>query len=280
MCGMASHAGGPRRSGPHGGGALVAIRTVNLTVRNPLASPPRAQLDCYRQVVGSKPFAKQPRLPEDAARPPQRPVRGCESQVASHGRRARHRGTLLPQHGGVDLSPHGHPQTPHSAAPVVSLPDIREMRRGHHSGLYGAGAGNIRWEDFVAKRAVFGNIRWKDFVSKRAVFGHIRWEDFVNKRAVFVHIRREDFVHKRAVFVDILYCLKTLCRWPAPPHRVGLTHWPRPQPPQTPHSATTWFHCPDTREMQRGRHNGLLGLGAGHNVRAGGDTLITAISRI
>jgi len=48
-------------------------------------------------------------------------------------------------------------------------------------------------------------------------------------------------------------------------HNAGkLAHAPTGQ--TAPRSATTWFHCPDIREMRRGDHSGLYGR-AGHVCR-------------
>ena len=126
MCaGIASHAGS-------------GLRCHNLIQRP--TSRRRAPLDCCRTSCSSTTIANQPRTapqrgftarhPRDAARRPQRPLRARESQVASHGRRARHRGTLLPQHGGVDLPPTtGH--SPHSAATWFHCPTSAWSPHGH-----------------------------------------------------------------------------------------------------------------------------------------------------
>jgi len=135
MCaGIASRAGGVEvvtvGGGPHGCGELRLIVVGQVVRQQPSPNQPAQP----RNVVS------QPRLPEDAARPPQRPLRGRESQVASHGRRARHRGNLLPQLGGAHLSP----QTPHSATTWFHCPDTREMQRGRHNGLSGPGRVCVR----------------------------------------------------------------------------------------------------------------------------------------
>ena len=181
-----------------------------------------------------------PRHPRDAARRPQRPLRARESQVASHGRRARHRGTLLPQHGGVDLSPHGHPQTPHSAAPVVSLPDIREMRRGDHSGLYGRGGAMV---------ALFQVGRGRGAIPISRLFP-------VYKRAGDPCRKLAALLSPRAMRLQTIRCTVQFRHVGFP--RMGLFATMPENWPHAPHSAKRGHAVPAKLAV---RHSGLSGAG-------------------